>query len=125
MFTLKAIKKYTYFLSMFKHSYVFCLDFILPKSFLDSSAKRIKLDQQSVKSNLLEAFSKENAFKEGLNADDNTSFIRQRVFHRPLLGHDMLSVTNTDGDRVFLKLIPEDKQKNKVRSYIKISIFQL
>lgn len=29
---------------------------------------------------------------------------RRRVFRRPIMGHDTLNVTNTEGDRVFLKL---------------------
>eukprot|EP00111_Clytia_hemisphaerica_P007026 TCONS_00020366-protein len=40
---------------------------------------------------------------------------RQRVFRRPLLGYDMVNVTNTEGDRVFLKLSPDtEHEKSKV-----------
>ena len=85
---------------------------------LDQSAKRIKLDQHSVKSNLLGAFSKEDLNEDKFDLDADTvgsGFTRQRVFHRPLLGHDMITVTNTDGDRVLIKVIPDNDQRNKVR----------
>ena len=83
--------------------------------FSESCSKKPKLDVKTVKSNLLEAFSDDKLNSDNLNDDpSSTNFIKQRVFRRPLLGYDMLSVTNTEGERVFVKLMPDDGQRNKV-----------
>ena len=47
---------------------------------------------------------------------------RQRVFKRPLLGYDMLNVTNGDGDRVFLKLSPDTDGEKSTVCFSRISI---
>ena len=47
--------------------------------------------------------------------EQHYNITRQRVFRRPLLGYDMVNVTNTEGDRVFLKLSPDtEHEKSKV-----------
>ena len=67
-----------------------------------------------MKTNLLNEFAKGNSLEDDLDTT-GSGFTRQRVFHRPLLGHDMLTVTNTEGERVFIKVIPDNNQRDKVR----------
>lgn len=40
-------------------------------------------------------------------SDMATEINRRRVFKRPVFGHEWLNVTNSDGDRVFLRIAPD------------------
>ena len=89
----------------------------MPLYFPETCTKRLKFDDPSPpepakpQSQASKELSELRERLQGNIEDDAENFdeqhyniTRQRVFRRPLLGYDMVNVTNTEGDRVFLKL---------------------
>ena len=82
---------------------------ILLTSCILAQPKKQKLEEFKTKSS-----NKLASLLKDLQSDDTSinqteyDLSRKRVFRRPVLGEDSLNITSTDGDRVFLKLHPDD-----------------
>lgn len=75
---------------------------------LDDSPKKINSTKDDISDLLANLKSDINELPVN---DAQQNITRKRVFRRPVLGEDSLNVTSTEGDRVFLKLHPDDDGK--------------
>lgn len=86
----------------------FCSEFKPKKLKLDDSPKKINSTKDDISDLLANLKSDINELPVN---DAQQNITRKRVFRRPVLGEDSLNVTSTEGDRVFLKLHPDDDGK--------------
>lgn len=84
---------------------------------IDAMKAKLKNEKSSIEKNKTDKILDQLKSKSStaiLNDDDldkdasDYNRFRQRVFTRPVFGSDVLNVTSTDGDRVFLKLCSEE-----------------